>query len=48
LQDVNRPASPANARVQLIAIGKFEVAEPAKPAAPAAAPKGGAAKKKKR
>jgi OOP family OmpA-OmpF porin len=49
LQDVNRPASPANARVQLIAIGKFEVAEPAKPAAPAAAAaKGGAAKKKKR
>ena len=27
LQDVNRPASPANARVQLMAIGKFETAE---------------------
>ena len=37
LQDVNRPASPANARVQIIAIGKFETADPAKPAA--AAPK---------
>jgi OmpA-OmpF porin, OOP family len=48
LQDVNRPAAPANARVQIIAIGKFETAEPAKPATPAAAPKGGAAKKKKR
>ena len=47
LQDVNRPASPANARVQIIAIGKFETAEPATP--PAAAPKGAAtAKKKKR
>jgi outer membrane protein OmpA-like peptidoglycan-associated protein len=47
LQDVNRPASPANARVQIIAIGKFETAEPATPAA--AAPKGAAtAKKKKR
>ena len=46
LQDVNRPPSPANARVQIIAIGKFET-EPPKPAAPAAAPKGGAAKKKR-
>ena len=47
LQDVNRPAAPANARVQIIAIGKFETAEPATPAA--AAPKGAtAAKKKKR
>jgi OOP family OmpA-OmpF porin len=46
LQDVNRPASPANARIQIIAIGKFETAEPA---TPAAAPKGAtAAKKKKR
>jgi len=45
LQDTNRPAAPANARVQIIAIGKFETAEPAKPAAPAQ--KGAAAKKKK-
>ena len=49
LQDVNRPAAPANARVQLMAIGKFETADPAKPATPAAAaPKGGAAAKKKK
>jgi outer membrane protein OmpA-like peptidoglycan-associated protein len=47
LQDVNRPPSPANARVQLILLGKFETAEPAKPATPAAAPKAGAAKKKR-
>ena len=46
LQDVNRPASPANARVQIIAIGKFETADPATPAA--AAPKGPAAAKKKK
>jgi OOP family OmpA-OmpF porin len=47
LQDVNRPASPANARVQIITVGKFETADPATPAA--AAPKGPpAAKKKKR
>jgi OOP family OmpA-OmpF porin len=46
LQDVNRPASPANARIQIIAIGKFETAEPATPAA--AAPKGAAAAKKKK
>jgi OmpA-OmpF porin, OOP family len=46
LQDVNRPASPANARVQIIAIGKFETADPATP--PAAAPKGAAAAKKKK
>ncbi|WFU15684.1 OmpA family protein [Bradyrhizobium sp. CB3481] len=46
LQDVNRPPSPANARVQIIAIGKFET-EPPKPATPAAAPKSGAAKKKR-
>ena len=45
LQDTNRPAGPANARVQIIAIGKFETAEPAKPAAPAQ--KGAAPKKKK-
>ena len=50
LQDINRPASPANARVQIIAIGKFETEDAAKPAAPvAAAAKGAtAAKKKKR
>jgi hypothetical protein len=46
LQDVNRPASPANARVQIIVIGKFETVDPVTPAA--AAPKGAAAKKKKR
>jgi outer membrane protein OmpA-like peptidoglycan-associated protein len=46
LQDVNRPASPANARVQLILVGKFETAEPAKPATPAAAPKAAAKKKR--
>jgi OmpA-OmpF porin, OOP family len=48
LQDVNRPASPANARVQIIAVGKFETVDPAKPAAPAGtAQKGAAAAKKK-
>ena len=46
LQDVNRPAAPANARVLIIAIGKFETADPATP--PAAAPKGAAAAKKKK
>jgi OOP family OmpA-OmpF porin len=46
LQDVNRPPSPANARVQIIAIGKLETAEPATPAA--AAQKGTAAAKKKK
>jgi OOP family OmpA-OmpF porin len=46
LQDVNRPSSPANARVQIMAIGKFETADPATPAA--AAPKGAAAAKKKK
>jgi OOP family OmpA-OmpF porin len=45
LQDTNRPAAPANARVQLILLGKFET-EPPKPAAPAAAPKGAAKKKR--
>ena len=35
LQDVNRPAAPANARVQIMAIGKFETAEPATPTAAA-------------
>lgn len=49
LQDVNRPAAPANARVQIIAFGKFETADAAKPATPtAAAPKGAAAAKKKK
>ena len=49
LQAVNRPAAPANARVQLMAFGKFETADPAKPAtAAAAAPKGAAAAKKKK
>jgi outer membrane protein OmpA-like peptidoglycan-associated protein len=47
LQDVNRPASPANARMQLIAVGKLEVAEP-KPAAAPAVQKGAAAAKKKK
>jgi OmpA-OmpF porin, OOP family len=46
LQDVNRPSSPANARVQIMAIGKFETTDPATP--PAAAPKGAAAAKKKK
>jgi OmpA-OmpF porin, OOP family len=48
LQDTNRPAAPANARVQIIAIGKFETEEPAKPATPAATTQKGAAAKKKR
>jgi OmpA-OmpF porin, OOP family len=46
LQDINRPASPANARVHIVAIGRFETAEPATP--PAAAPKCAAAAKKKK
>jgi len=46
LQDTNRPAAPANARIQIIAVGKFEI-EPAKPATPAAPAQKGAAKKKK-
>lgn len=46
LQDANRPASPANARVQIITVGQVESVEAVKPAAPAQ--KGGAAKKKKR
>jgi OmpA-OmpF porin, OOP family len=45
LQDTNRPASPANARVQIIAVGKFETDAPA---TPAAAPQKGTAAKKKR
>ena len=48
LQDTNRPAGPANARVQIIVIGKFEVAEPAKPATAAAPAKKGAAATKKK
>ena len=48
LQDVNRPSSPANARLQIIAVGKMEVAEPAKPAAAPAEQKGAAAAKKKK
>jgi outer membrane protein OmpA-like peptidoglycan-associated protein len=49
LQDANKPASPANARAQVIAFGLMEVAEP-KPATPAASGQKGAAaaKKKKR
>ena len=47
-QDVNRPAAPANARVQIIAFGKFETDDPAKPAAPAAPAKKGAAAAKKK
>ena len=46
LQDINRPASPANARAQIIAVGKMEIAEP-KPATAPAAQKGAAAKKKR-
>ena len=46
LQDANRPAAPANARVQIITVGQVESVEAVKPAAPAQ--KGGAAKKKKR
>jgi len=45
LQEVNRPGSPANARVQIMVVGKLEIAEP-KPATPAAQ-KGVAAKKKR-
>jgi OOP family OmpA-OmpF porin len=47
LQDANKPAAPVNARAQIIAFGKPDVAEP-KPAAPAAAKKGAAPAKKKR
>ena len=49
LQDANRPAAAANARVQIIAVGMLETVDPAKPAAPAAtAQKGAAAAKKKK
>src|SRR6185436_13612001 len=47
LQDVHRPAAPANARVLRIAVGKLEAAEP-KPAAAPAVQKGPAAAKKKK
>ena len=48
LQDANKPAAPVNARAQIIAFGKPDVAEP-KPATPAAAAKkGGVPAKKKR
>ena len=47
LQDTNRPAAPANARVQIIAIGKFET-EPAKPATPAAPAQKGAWRRKRK
>ena len=47
LQDVNRPASPANARVQIIAIGKFETADRQAGNAGAAAPKGAARQRKR-
>lgn len=47
LQDSNKPASPVNARAQIIAFGQPDVVEP-KPAAPAAAKKGAAPAKKKR
>jgi OmpA-OmpF porin, OOP family len=48
LQDGNRPTAPVNARVQIIAFGTPEIAEP-KPATPAtAAQKGAAAAKKKK
>src|SRR5262249_37248698 len=49
LQDTNPPASPANARLQIIAVGKMETVDPAKPATPApTAQKGAAAAKKKK
>jgi OOP family OmpA-OmpF porin len=47
LQDSGKPASPVNARVQIIAFGQPDAAEP-KPAAPAAAAKKGAAPAKKK
>jgi OmpA-OmpF porin, OOP family len=46
LQDVNRPASPVNARAQIITVGKMEIVDPVKPATPAQ--KGGAAARKPR
>jgi OmpA-OmpF porin, OOP family len=48
LQDASKPASPANTRVQIMAIGKMEAVDP-KPSTPAgAAQKGAAAAKKKK
>ena len=47
LQDSNKPASPVNARVQIIAFGQPDAVEP-KPTAPAAAAKKGAAPAKKK
>jgi outer membrane protein OmpA-like peptidoglycan-associated protein len=47
LQDANRPASPANARALIIAVGKMEIADPKPAAATPAAQKGAAAKKKR-
>ncbi|SDN66688.1 OmpA family protein [Afipia sp. GAS231] len=47
LQDSNKPASPVNARVQIIAFGQPDAVEP-KPATPAAAAKKGAAPAKKK
>ena len=47
LQDSSKPASPVNARLQIIAFGQPDAVEP-KPAAPAAAKKGAAPAKKKR
>jgi OOP family OmpA-OmpF porin len=47
LQDANKPAAPVNARAQIIAFGKPDVAEP-KPGTPAAAAKKGAAPAKKK
>ena len=47
LQDVNRPAAPANARVQIVAFGKFETDDAAKPATPAAGKKGAGRQRKR-
>lgn len=47
LQDSSKPASPVNARVQIIAFGQPDAVEP-KPAVPAAAAKKGAAAAKKK
>jgi OmpA-OmpF porin, OOP family len=47
LQDSSKPASPVNARLQIIAFGQPDAVEP-KPAAPAAAAKKGAAPAKKK
>ena len=47
LQDSSKPASPVNARMQIIAFGQPDAVEP-KPAAQAAAAKKGAAPAKKK